>query len=119
MTKEKIKEYLEGRPGAVYEYKAEWGCFRAMLFDKMFAFIGEDNKGTAILNLKCEPALALVLREDYPGRIVPGYYSNKDHWNSLIYNELDEELVTKLIDASYGLIKNALPKSKREILETR
>ena len=117
MDKEEIKEYLESKPCAVYEYKAEWGCFRAMLFDKMFAFIGSDNKGTPILNLKCEPALAVFLRADYPNKIIPGYYSNKDHWNSLLYEELDADLVKRLIDQSYDLIKAALPKSKRETLK--
>ncbi len=113
MTKEEIKKYIESKPCAIYGYQADWGCDKATLFDKMFAFVGSDNKGTPILNLKCEPALAVVLRDDYQGKIIPGYYSNKTHWNSLLYEELDDKLIKNLIDQSYELIKVALPKALR------
>ncbi|WP_367114262.1 MmcQ/YjbR family DNA-binding protein [Desulfuribacillus alkaliarsenatis] len=44
----------------------------------------------------------------------PGYYLNKNHWNSIYYNEdVEIELINKLIDVSYSLVFNSLPKKKQ------
>jgi predicted DNA-binding protein (MmcQ/YjbR family) len=58
------------------------------------------------INLKCDPARALELRERYES-IQPGYHMNKKHWNTVL---LDGTIPTKeiygMIDHSYDLVCN-------------
>jgi predicted DNA-binding protein (MmcQ/YjbR family) len=56
-----------------------------MIRDKLFAMYGSDKKGREIITLKLESMHGQFLREQYKGDIVPGYYMNKVHWNSVLY----------------------------------
>lgn len=65
------------------------------------------------MNLKCDPARAISLREDHEA-IQPGYHMNKRHWNTVrIDRSLPARLVDELIRHSYELVAASLPKSKR------
>ena len=54
---------------------------------KMFALAALDEVPTAA-NLKCDPDLALELRDRYE-QVQPGYHMNKKHWNTV---EIDSEI---------------------------
>jgi predicted DNA-binding protein (MmcQ/YjbR family) len=70
---------------------------------KMFALIAE-GKSPINLSLKCDPQLALVLREKYE-TVMPGYHLNKKHWNTLVLSgQLPWEEVRSLIQHSYALV---------------
>lgn len=71
---------------------------------KMFAIIGE-NSSPLRISLKCDPQLAVLLREKYE-TVLPGYHLNKKHWNTIICSGQvpDEELID-LIRHSYELAK--------------
>jgi predicted DNA-binding protein (MmcQ/YjbR family) len=87
--------------------------FRVM--NKIFALT--NLEGEISINLKCDPAKAIELREEYSA-IIPGYHMNKQHWNTLVMNgSLKKELVTSLISHSYELIIESLPKIKKEELK--
>ena len=47
---------------------------------KIFALVNLD--GELSINLKCDPAFALELRERYSS-VTPGYHMNKKHWNTV------------------------------------
>ena len=81
---------------------------------KVFALASLDTAELR-LNLKCDPARALELRDRYPDAIVPGYHMNKRHWNSVYpeRDELSDRLVTELIDHSYTLVVAKLTKRER------
>ena len=65
------------------------------------------------ISLKCDPDRAIELREQYPC-IIPGYHLNKKLWNTItIDGTLSDEFLKELIDHSYNLIVESLPKSKR------
>ncbi len=51
--------------------------------------------------------------------IIPGYYSNKQHWNSVKPDgDVPDELLKKLLNRSYDLVfKNLTKKKQKEILE--
>jgi predicted DNA-binding protein (MmcQ/YjbR family) len=67
------------------------------------------------VSLKCEPELALALRESHP-EIRPGYHLNKRHWNTVALDgDLPDELVLGLIEDSYDLVVDGLPRSRRPI----
>lgn len=79
----------------------------------MFALLSLDAIPSQI-NLKCDPEKALELRAEYPA-ILPGYHMNKAHWNTMILDgSLSHSLVYELIDHSYQLVLNGLPKKLRE-----
>src|SRR5207253_11378956 len=64
-------------------------------------------------NLKCDPDLALELRDRYE-QVRPGYHMNKKHWNTV---ELDSGIpdteLRKMIDHSYELVAQKLPRKMR------
>jgi predicted DNA-binding protein (MmcQ/YjbR family) len=70
------------------------------------------------INLKCAPDFAIELRENHPDHIVPGYHMNKKHWNT-VYSErgIDDKLLKELVDHSYDLIVQSLPKAQKQELE--
>jgi predicted DNA-binding protein (MmcQ/YjbR family) len=66
------------------------------------------------INLKCNPEKAIELREEYAA-VQPGYHMNKKHWNTiLLFSDLDDQLLKELIDHSYSLVLNSLPKKTRD-----
>ena len=80
---------------------------------KMFALLAfEEIPPTA--NLKCDPDLALELRDRYED-VQPGYHMNKKHWNTVrIDGAIPSGELTKMIDHSYELVVKSLPKKERE-----
>jgi predicted DNA-binding protein (MmcQ/YjbR family) len=70
--------------------------------NKIFALVNLD--GELSINLKCDPAFALELRERYPD-VTAGYHMNKKHWNTVMLNgSVSDKEVFSWIDHSYNLI---------------
>ena len=67
-------------------------------------------------NVKCEPELAISLRERYPDAIRPGYHMSKKHWNTLTVASLDDSLLRQQIEQSYSIVKASLPKKIQDTL---
>lgn len=72
------------------------------------------------INLKCDPARAMDLRERYES-VQPGYHMNKKYWNTVV---LDASIPTKevfaMIDHSYDeVLKGARPKPRRKKTKTK
>jgi predicted DNA-binding protein (MmcQ/YjbR family) len=62
------------------------------------------------VNLKCNPEMASELREKYEF-ITPGFHMNKKHWNTvLLHGEISSVLLKELVDHSYSLVVENLPK---------
>ena len=121
---QELANYLLSKPGASYDYKTEWGWHRYMVGGKMFAaFLRPSDKydpayaGKDLMNLKCEPMLAELLRAEHP-EIMPGFYSDKRTWNSVyLGGSLSAELLRQMIDDSYRLVFEKLTKKlQQEIL---
>ena len=61
-------------------------------------------------NAKCDPERAADLRERY-SEIQPGYHMNKKMWNTVYMDgSLPHNLLRELIDHSYELVVQSLPK---------
>jgi len=68
-------------------------------------FVLANLDGDLSLNLKCDPAMALELRERYSS-VIPGYHMNKKHWNTVYLNgTIPDKEVLSWIDNSYKLVK--------------
>jgi predicted DNA-binding protein (MmcQ/YjbR family) len=79
---------------------------------KMFALASLDEIPTTA-NLKCDPDLALELRDRYE-QVRPGYHMNKKHWNTIdIEAGIPEVEIRKMIDHSYDLVAKGKQKRRR------
>ena len=115
MQFERAREILLSHPGAEegFPFGPEVMVFK--VGGKMFATLAYEEI-PARMNLKCEPARALELRERYAS-VIPGYHMNKKHWNTLtLGNELSPSEVEELVTHSYELVVASLPKVQREQL---
>jgi predicted DNA-binding protein (MmcQ/YjbR family) len=82
--------------------------------DKMFALAALDEVPPTV-NLKCDPELALDLRDRYE-QVTPGYHMNKRHWNTVeIEGGIPDVELRKMIDHSYDLVIKKLPNSKVKV----
>jgi predicted DNA-binding protein (MmcQ/YjbR family) len=78
---------------------------------KMFALAALDEL-PARVNLKCEPDLALALRDRYE-QVRPGYHMNKKHWNTVeIESDIPDAELRQMIDHSYNLVAQNVLKFK-------
>ena len=61
-------------------------------------------EGDLSINLKCDPAQAIELRERYSS-VTPGYHMNKKHWNTIyIDGSVPDKEIFSWIDHSYDLV---------------
>ncbi|MDR2064668.1 MAG: MmcQ/YjbR family DNA-binding protein [Prevotellaceae bacterium] len=103
-----IQAHCLSKKGAEEDYKQEWDAIRYSVGGKMFALVGNDGEGNAIISIKHTPEQSGELREKYSD-ILPGYYLNKTHWSSVRLNgNVPEAVLKQLLDASYELIFNSL-----------
>jgi len=71
-------------------------------------FVLTNLVGDFTINLKCDPDLALELREQYPA-VIPGYHMNKKHWNTVIIDgSIPNKLIYEWTDHSYHLVVDQL-----------
>jgi predicted DNA-binding protein (MmcQ/YjbR family) len=107
-----LLDLLTGMPGAVEEYPFgdEVAVFK--VGGKMFALVSLEGE-PGFVNLKCDPARALELRQLYAA-VRPGYHSNKRHWNSVdLDGSVGAEDVREMVEHSYDLVVAGLPKRAR------
>ena len=110
MKYEWIEDYLMDKKGVKKDFKVEWQWHRYQIMNKLFAAICHDKDGKHIVSLKCDPTLGSMLRGKYPD-IMPGFYMNKVHWNSVDLNgKVPTKILKDMIDQSYQLILASLSK---------
>lgn len=113
-----IDEYLMKKTGVTKDLKKEWNWIRYMIGGKMFAAILLDRENKPYyINLKLEPSEGDFLRQQYED-IIPGYYSNKQHWNSIKPDgEVPDWLMKEMLDKSYALVLHGFSKKKQQEIE--
>lgn len=110
--------YLLAKPGVTKDFKPEWNWIRYHIGGKMFVSVCLDESGREVyITLKLEPLRGEFFREQYAD-VIPGYYMNKTHWNSINPNgAVPDELLRDMLDESYALVLAGLTKKRqREIL---
>lgn len=110
-----LDEYLMKKPGVTRDFKAEWGWNRYMVGGKLFCAECLDEAGKPFyITLKLAPVRGDALRQLYPD-VLPGYYMNKVHWNSVKADgNVPPELLKEMLDEAYSLIFKSLPKKKQK-----
>lgn len=113
-----LDEYCLSKKGAQKDFKVEWDATRYLIGGKMFAMQGGDKNKKAIITLKCDPLFGQLLRGEHQ-HIIPGYYMNKEHWNSVYLDgDVPDDILQQMIDMSYQLVLNSFSKKKQEEIKT-
>lgn len=116
MNIEELRDYCLSKPGTTegLPFGNETLVFK--VGEKIFLLIGLERANR--FNAKCDPERAIQLREQYP-EIIPGFHMNKKHWNTIYMDGgLKPGLIKELIDHSYELVLESLPKNQRELLQS-
>ena len=109
-----FREYCLSKPGAIEGTPFGPDVLVFKVGGKIFALTGFDEVPPTV-NLKCDPDLALDLRDRYK-EVRPGYHMNKRHWNTVeIEGGIPEVELRKMIDHSYELVIKGLPKPKAKV----
>lgn len=103
MDHKTVEDYILSMPNARLDYPFGKDVAVYKTRDKMFALISE-GKTPVQISLKCDPQLAVTLREKYES-VMPGYHLNKKHWNTIVLSgQLNWEEIQDLIRHSYQLV---------------
>lgn len=105
-----IEQYILEMPNSYKDYPFEEGVavYKIQSKEKMYAIAYEKSLPVRI-SLKCDPQLAILLREKYES-VLPGFHLNKRHWNTIICSgQIDDDEIKDLIRHSYELVKEINP----------
>ena len=112
-----IDAYLTGKKGVTRNLQADWNWERYYVGDKMFAAVCRDPADKPVfITLKLEPLEGAFWRGQYED-IIPGYYMNKTHWNSVKADgNVPEDILRLLLDKAWETGFQALSKKKQKEL---
>src|SRR5262245_4041589 len=109
LSRDEVRRYCGEHRGAIEDFPFGDGVSVFKVGGKMFAIVSLDGPDGHV-TLKCDPDLALELRDLHPA-VRPGYHTNKRHWNTV---DLDVPLhpddLREMVDHSYELVVGALPR---------
>ncbi len=114
MNIEELREYCLSKKGTTESFPFDETTLVFKVMNKMFAIT--DLEKDLSISIKCDPELAINLREQYPA-VKPAWHFNKAHWNNVIIDgSVDVSLIREWIDHSYDLIVSKLPKKDKKVL---
>lgn len=114
MNIEDFRDYCLLKPGATEELPFGPETLVFKVGGKLFALTPLDTFES--VNLKCDPARAVDLREQYD-YVLPGYHMNKKHWNTVrIGTGATDAQLREWVDHSYDLILQSFSRARREAL---
>lgn len=115
MNIEEIRDYSLAKPGVTEGFPFNDTALVFKVAGKMFALLdlSEESRG---INLKCDPELAIELREQHP-EVTGAWHFNKRHWNGVeLQGSIGDDLLKTWIDHSYDIVVRGLKKAVRETL---
>lgn len=115
-----IDDYLLKKKGVTKDFKQEWNWNRYMVGEKLFCAVCLDEDGKPYyITMKLAPEHGDAMRQMYSD-VIPGYYMNKVHWNSVKADgQVPEEVMKEMLDEAYTLVLSSLTKKKQaEIQES-
>jgi predicted DNA-binding protein (MmcQ/YjbR family) len=102
MNIESLREYCISKKGADESFPFGEDTLVFKVTGKIFALVNLD--GDLSINLKCDPAFAIELRERFSS-VTAGYHMNKKHWNTVLLDgSVPDKDICSWIDHSYDLI---------------
>lgn len=119
IDRHEIRAYCASKPGAEETFPFDATTLVVKVMGKMFALMPTDTPEDQhqTINLKCEPALAEILRTTYEA-VKPGYHMNKRHWNTVTLDgSVPDDELFEMVDNSYALVVKGLTKAQKAELE--
>lgn len=117
MNIETLREYCLSKKGTTESFPFDETTLVFKVMNKMYALTSLD--GELSVSLKCDPEMAIELREEHPF-ILAAYHMNKKHWNTIFINELiPDTFIQKWIDHSYDLVVKSLPVKQQNELNNQ
>lgn len=112
---ETLREYCLSKKAVTEDFPFGETTLVFRVKEKIFLLVALDTDPLQF-NAKCDPEKAMELREAYDA-VKPGYHMNKKHWNTIIIDgSISSKLIKEMIDDSYNLIVQSLPKKIRDDL---
>lgn len=114
MDLETIREYCLSKKGTTESFPFNEDVLVFKVMNKMFLLTSLEQGDQ--INLKCDPELAIQLRETYDC-VLPGYHMSKKLWNTVILDgSVHKSLILEWIDHSYEQVVLTLPKNVQKEL---
>lgn len=116
MNIEEIREYCINKKGVAESFPFNDSALVFKVAGKMFALLdlSEESRG---ISLKCDPDLAIDLREQYSD-VTPAYHFNKKHWNGVnLKGSINDSQLKEWIDHSYEIVVKSLTKTQKDLLK--
>lgn len=115
MNLEEIREFCLSKKGVEEDFPFDNDTLVFKVKGKLF-FLTSISTKPLRFNVKCDPGLAVELREKYKF-VHPGYHMNKKHWNTIdCEGPVPKKLILEWINHSYELVVSSLPKSRQKEL---
>lgn len=123
MNKSKLVEYISGEYGCKEDFPFEKfqdiSVFRHGDNKKWFAIFMEIEANKLGINskervwtvgVKCD----VLLKDSFLKEkgVYPSYHMNKNHWLSIVLNEVDEQILKTLIDISFDITRKKYKQKK-------
>jgi predicted DNA-binding protein (MmcQ/YjbR family) len=109
MLLEDIREYCLSLPDVEEGMPFGNDTLVFKVWGKIFLICSLD-KSPLQFNVKCEPSLAIELREKFLC-VLPGFHMNKKHWNTIVVDDsLSDKIIEKWILHSYELVAKSRKK---------
>ncbi|MBP1650063.1 MAG: hypothetical protein H6Q26_220 [Bacteroidetes bacterium] len=117
MNIEQFRDFCLALPGVTEEFPFGEETLVYKVMGKMFTLTSLYSFES--INLKCDPEIAIELRERYDG-VSPGYHMNKKHWNTVdVHAGISDKLIYQWIRDSYELVVESLPRKTKEELKNK
>ena len=114
MNIEEFREYCLSFKGT--EEKLPFDETTLVFYVKGKMFCLTDIEEFDLINVKCDPEEAVMLREQYE-EVIPGYHMNKKHWNSIKTDgNVSDKLIKEWVSNSYNLVVAGLSKKLQKEL---
>jgi predicted DNA-binding protein (MmcQ/YjbR family) len=112
-----LAQFALGLPEVTEEQPFGPGADVYKVTGKIFAIISPERIPPAVA-LKCDPLMAIALREEYEA-VIPGYHLNKKHWNTVILDgTIPDVEIEDMVLHSYERVIAGLPRVVRHRLES-
>ena len=109
-----LDDYLLNKRGVTKDHQDDWNWTRYYVGGKMFAaFCFDDIDRPVYITLKLDPEEGDYWRRQY-NDIIPGYYMNKQHWNSVkVGGKVPYQIAVDLLDSAYDTVMSGFSLKKQ------
>jgi predicted DNA-binding protein (MmcQ/YjbR family) len=115
MNIEELRDYCLSLPATSEDFPFDETSLVFKVGKKIFALT--DLEGPLFINLKCNPAKANELREEYPA-VRPGFHMNKKHWNTIVVDgSVSDDRLQQWIKESYNLVVEGMTRKEKELIQ--